>query len=156
MELFSRFKLDVRRTSFKPAPFSDTSLITSSHILYSMSTGFSDGKERVKKIIFWSSGNNHYTCSFSRSSCGQKCLKPRGAIITPFTIISVAEYFASCSIDRAYINWHIFNEFYLPQSDRVPPKLNSEPIAALQSTKSQRNPHLPNVWLELSAYKRSK
>ena len=52
MELFSRFKLDVRRTSFKPAPFSDTSLITLSHILYSMSTGFSDGKERVKKLYF--------------------------------------------------------------------------------------------------------
>ena len=34
----------------------------------------------------------------------KKILKPRGAIITPFTIISVAEYFACCSIDRAYIN----------------------------------------------------
>ena len=156
MELFSRFKLDVRRISFKPAPFSDTSLITSSHILYSMSTGFSDGKGRVKKIIFWSSGNNLYTCSFSRSSCGQKCLKPRGAIITPFTIISVAEYFACCSIDRAYINWHIFNEFYFPWSDRVPPKLNSELIAALQSTKSQRKSTSPYVWLELFGYKRSK
>ena len=49
---FSRFKLDVRRTSFKPVPFSDTSLFTSSQILHSMSTGFSDGKGRVKNIIF--------------------------------------------------------------------------------------------------------
>ena len=65
---FSRCKLEVRRTSFKPVPFSDTSLITSSHILYSMSTGFSDGKGRVNKWIFWSSENNNYTCSFSRSS----------------------------------------------------------------------------------------
>ena len=49
---FSRFKLDVRRTSFKPVPFPDTSLITSSHIFHSISTGFSDGKGREKKIIF--------------------------------------------------------------------------------------------------------
>ena len=49
--IFSRFKLDVQRTSFEPVPFSDTSLITSSHILYSMSTGFSDGKARFKKIL---------------------------------------------------------------------------------------------------------
>ena len=76
-ELCLDLNLTCGEQALKPVPFSDTSLITSSHILYAMCTGFSDGKGRVKKIILWSSENNNYTCSFSRSSCSQIIFKTK-------------------------------------------------------------------------------
>ena len=61
-EFFLDLNLTCGEQALKPVPLSDTSLITSSHIVYVMSTGFSDGKGRLKKYIFWSSGSYNYTC----------------------------------------------------------------------------------------------